>query len=103
MNPNTLSDPSVFAQAVRDVARDAYRLRNSPATASVRVISRRIEALAEALGDRREGPLGIWLKNLGREVRKIPIPDRPPTRSGCRPEAMHPGVAHPVLVACVSC
>ncbi|QEH39273.1 hypothetical protein OJF2_78880 (plasmid) [Aquisphaera giovannonii] len=69
MSTITLSDPARFAQAIRDVARDAHQLRNATSPASARGLSRRIESLASALGDRRDGPLGTWLDNLGREVR----------------------------------
>ena len=73
MEVNALLDPSRFAQAIRDVARDAYQLRHSPSPAALRGLSRRIELLASALGDRREGPLGTWLDNLGREVRSAAV------------------------------
>jgi hypothetical protein len=70
MEVNTLSDPTRFAQAVRDLARDAHwTLRRSPSPAALRGLTRRIELLSSALGDRRGGPLGTWLDNLGREVR----------------------------------
>ena len=64
------SDPARFARAIRGLAYNAHRtLRHSPSPAALRGISRRIDALAAALGDRREGPLGTWLDNLGQEVR----------------------------------
>ena len=74
MEVNTLSDPARFAQAIRDLARDAHRtLTHSPSPAALRGLCRRIELLASALGDRREGPLGTWLDNLGRKVRSAAI------------------------------
>ena len=70
----SLSDPARFAKAIRVLAYDAHRtLTHSPSPAALRGLSRRIEALASALGDRREGPLGTWLDNLGREVRSAAI------------------------------
>jgi hypothetical protein len=69
MDIHTLSDPARFAQAIRDLARDAHRtLTHAPSPVALRGLSRRIEQLASALGDRREGPLGTWLESLGREV-----------------------------------
>jgi hypothetical protein len=74
MEMNTLSDPARFAQAIRGLARDAHQtLRHSPSAAALRRLSRRIELLAAALGDRREGPVGTWLDNLGREVRSAAV------------------------------
>ncbi len=79
---DTLSDPARFAQAIRDLAADAHwTLKHSPSPAALRKLSRRIEALSSALGDRRGGPLGIWLENLGREVRSA---------APCRAEAYRP-------------
>ncbi len=76
-----LSDPARFAQAIRDLAYDAHRtLTHSPSPSALRQLSRRIELLGSALGDRRGGPLGTWLDNLGREVRSAAV-----SRSGaCR-------------------
>jgi hypothetical protein len=66
----SLSDPARFAQAVRDLAHDAHRtLKHSPSPAALRKLSRRIEVLSSALGDRQGGPLKAWLNNAGREVR----------------------------------
>jgi hypothetical protein len=73
MENSTLSDPARFAQDIRAVARDAYQLRHSSSEAAVRRLSQRIELLASALGDRRGGPLGTWLDNLGREVRSAAV------------------------------
>jgi hypothetical protein len=74
MEINTLSDPTRFARAIRGLARDAHRtLTHSPSPAALRRLSRRIELLASALGDRRGGPLGTWLDNLGREVRSAAV------------------------------
>ena len=71
---DTLSDPARFAQAIRGLAYDAHRtLRDSPTPAALRKLSRRIEDLSSALGDRRVGPLGSWLDNLGREVRSAAV------------------------------
>ena len=73
MEINTLSDPAQFAQAIRALAQDAHRLRHSPSSAALWGLSRRIEVLASVLGDRRGGPLGTWLDNLGREVRSAAV------------------------------
>ena len=71
---DSLSDPARFAQAVRGLAHDAHRtLTHSPSSAALRKLSRRIELLGSALGDRRGGPLGTWLDNLGREVRSAAV------------------------------
>jgi hypothetical protein len=72
MEINALSDPPRFAQAIRELARDAHRtLEHSPTPAAVRRLSRRIECLSSVLVDGSERPLPIanWLDNLGREVR----------------------------------
>ena len=67
---DTLSDPARFAHAIRGLARDAHRtLAHAPSAPALRQLSRRIEHLASALGDRREGPVGAWLDSLGREPR----------------------------------
>jgi hypothetical protein len=72
---SSLSDPARFAQAVRSLARDAHRtLTHSPSPGALRQLSRRIELLGSALGERRGGPLGTWLDNLGREVRSATLP-----------------------------
>ena len=74
MEIDTLSDPARFAQAIRGLARDAHRtLRNSPSAAALCGLSRRIDTLAASLGDRRGGPLGTWLDNLGRNVRSAAV------------------------------
>jgi hypothetical protein len=74
MEINTLSDPARFAQAIRGLARDAHRtLTHSPSSAALRGLSRRIEHLSSALGDRRGGPVATWLNNLGREVRSAAV------------------------------
>jgi hypothetical protein len=71
---NTLSDPARFAQAIRDLAQDAHRtLKHSPSPAALRKLSRRIEFLSSALGDRRGGPVGTWLDGLGREVQSAAV------------------------------
>ena len=70
---DTLSDPERFAEAIRALARDAHRLRHSPSAAALWGLSRRIEVLASVLGDRRGGPLGTWLDDLGREVRSAAV------------------------------
>jgi hypothetical protein len=70
MDTRTLSDPPRFAQAIRELARDAHRsLAHSPSPAALRGLSRRIELLSSALDDRPEIPIAAWLVNLGREVR----------------------------------
>jgi hypothetical protein len=70
MEVDTLSDPARFARAIRGLAYDAHRtLKHSPSPAALRKLTRRIEALASVLGDRRGDPLRAWLDNLGREVR----------------------------------
>ena len=62
--------PTRLAQAIRGLAHDAHwTLTHSPSPAALRELSRRIEVLRSALGDRRSGSLGTWLVNLGREVR----------------------------------
>jgi hypothetical protein len=71
MEINMLSDPARFAQAIRELAREAHRtLEHSPTRAAVRRLSRRIECLSSVLADGSERPLPIatWLDNLGREV-----------------------------------
>jgi hypothetical protein len=74
MKVNTLSDPARLAQAIRGLARDAHRtMTHAPSAAALRGLSRRIELLASALGDRRGGPLGTWLDGLGREVRSAAV------------------------------
>ncbi len=97
METTALSNPPLFAQAIRGLARDAHRtLRRSPSPAALRELSRRIELLASALGDRRGGPLGIWVDNLGREVRSAAVRRAAPSASvrrwagcsgGCWPPA----------------
>jgi hypothetical protein len=70
----TLSGSARFARAIRGLARDAHRtLAHAPSPAALRGLPRRIERLASALRDRREGPLGTWLKSLGREVRSAAV------------------------------
>jgi hypothetical protein len=84
MRINATADPSRLAQAVRDLARDAHRtLGHSPSPAALHGLSRRIERLSSAFGDRRGGPLGAWLDNLGREVRSAAIHQAGSTRRGC--------------------
>lgn len=69
MRDATPSDPARFARAIRGLAREAHRtLRRPPSPAALCGISRRIDALTSALGDRRGGPLGAWLENLGRQL-----------------------------------
>lgn len=81
---NTLSDPARFAQAIRGLAHDAHRtLTHSPSPAALRKLSRRIEILSSTLGDRRVGPLGTWLDNLGREVRSAAVRRAGPCRPMC--------------------
>src|SRR4051794_25825251 len=75
MEIHTLSDPTRFAEAIRGLARDAHRtLKHAPSATSLGGLSRRIELLESALGDRRRGPVGTWLDSLGREVRSAPVP-----------------------------
>ena len=84
MEIHTLSDPARFAQAIRGLARDAHRtLTHSPSPAALRRLSRRIELLASSLGDRRGGPLGTWLDNLGREVRSAAVHRAGTSRQTC--------------------
>jgi len=74
MDPDVASDPARFAQAIRDLARDAHEtLNHSPSAAALWRLPRRIDALAAVLGDRRGGPLGTWLENTGREVRSAAV------------------------------
>ncbi len=78
MEIDTLSDPARFAQALRALARDAHRTRKlSPSSEALGELSRRVAALAAAHGDRRGGPLGTWLVNLGREGRSAARASRP--------------------------
>jgi hypothetical protein len=71
---NTLSDPARFARAIRNLAYDAnWTLTHSPSPAALKKLSLRIDLLESALGDRRGGPLGAWLQNLGREVRSTAV------------------------------
>jgi hypothetical protein len=95
MEINMLSDPAQFAQAIRDLARDAHQLRHSPSAAALWGLSRRIEVLVSALGDRRGGPLGTWLDNLGREVRSAAVHR---AASSC-PCVFVPSVAGPLASA----
>jgi hypothetical protein len=84
MEMSTLSDPTQFAQAIRGLARDAHRtLTHSPSAAALRGLSRRIELLASALDDRRDGPLGTWLDSLGREVRSAAVHRAESSRPMC--------------------
>jgi hypothetical protein len=84
MEINTLSDPARVAEAIRGLAHDAHRtLTQSPSRAALRNLSRRIERLSVALGDRREGTLGTWLDNLGREVRSTAIRRAEASRPMC--------------------
>jgi hypothetical protein len=84
MEVNTLSDPARFARAIRGLAYEARRtLRHSPSPAALRKLSRCIDLLGAALGDRREGPLGTWLGNLGREVRSAAVNRAPLPRPLC--------------------
>ena len=84
MEIDTLSDPARFARAIRDLAQDAHEtLTHSPSAAALRELSRRIEVLSSALGDRRAGPLGSWLDNLGREVRSAAVRRAGPYRPMC--------------------
>jgi hypothetical protein len=79
MEVNTLLEPARFAQAIRGLARDAHRtLRHAPSPPALERLSRRIELLSLALGDRPSGPVGVWLDNLGREVRSAAASSRPP-------------------------
>ncbi len=74
MDINTLSDPTRYAQAIRGLAQDAHRtLRHSPSPSALRKLSRRIELLSSALGDRCGGPVGTWLDGLGREVQSAVV------------------------------
>jgi hypothetical protein len=73
METYTLSDPVRYAEAIRSLALEAHKLRQSPSTAALWGLSGRIDTLACVLGDRRDGPLGTWLDNLGREVRSAAL------------------------------
>src|SRR4051812_26916564 len=91
MEIHALSDPARFAGAIRALARDAHRtLAHSPSAGSLRRLSRRIELLASALGDRREGPLGTWLDNLGREVKSAAVQRAGSSRPRCLCASMNP-------------
>ena len=81
MDIHTLSDPARFAEAIRDLAQDAHEtLRSSPSSADLRRVSRRIELLATAAGG---GTIGIWLDNLGREVRSATVRRKRSSRRMC--------------------
>jgi hypothetical protein len=74
MEPTLLFDPPHLARAIRGIAHDAHStLQQSPSRADLRKLSRRIDRVASALGDRRHGPLGTWLDSLGREVRTAAV------------------------------
>jgi hypothetical protein len=74
MEINTLSDPTCFAQAIRDLARDAHQaLTHSSFPVALRELSRRIEFLLSVSGDRYGSSVRSWLNNLGREVRSATI------------------------------
>ncbi len=84
MEVDTLSDPARFAQAIRDLARDAHQtLTLSPSPLPLCRLSRRIDTLAAALGDRRASQLGSWLDNLGREVRSAAVHRARSSRDNC--------------------
>jgi hypothetical protein len=81
---DSLSDPARFAEVIRGLAYDAHRtLTHSPSRAALRRLSRRIEFLGSALGDRRGGPVGTWLDSLGREVRSAAIHQAGSPRPTC--------------------
>lgn len=85
MEVNSLSDPPRFAQVIRGIAYDAHRmLRDSPSAAALCRLSRRIDTVAAALGDRRGSSLGTWLENLGREVRSAAVHRAGSSRPMCR-------------------
>lgn len=96
---NTLSDPVRFAQALRGLAADAHRelrLAKTPSPAVLRDLTRRINRLSCALGDRREGPLATWLDNVARQVRSaadVCGPAVPPHVAECMPWAPAPAAA----------
>ena len=70
MEINTLSDPTRIAQTIRVLARDAHlTLRHTPSPAALRALAQRVDLVTAELGEHRTGPVGIWLKNLAREVR----------------------------------
>jgi hypothetical protein len=74
MEFNTLSDPASFAQAIRDLARDAHQaLTHSASPVALRELSRRIELLSFVGGNRYGGSLTSWLDNLGQEVRSVAV------------------------------
>lgn len=81
---NTLADPAQFAQAVRSLAYDARRtLAHSPSPTALRRLTRRIEGLSSALGERSGGPLKAWLESLGREVRTAAVHQAESSRHTC--------------------
>jgi hypothetical protein len=84
MEPHMLLDPACFAQEIRGLALDAHwTLTTSPSPAALRGLSRRIDLLSTALGDRRSGPLGTWLASVGREVRSASVRGARKTRRLC--------------------
>lgn len=85
MDTITLSDPAHFARALRDVARETHEaLKHEPTPARLGQLSRRLDALTTALGDRHQGPLGAWLENAGRQVRSAAIQRDRAARRLCR-------------------
>ena len=84
MDINRLSDSARFARAIRGLARDAHRtLTHAPSPAALQGLSRRIERLSSALGDRRGGPIGSWLESLAREVQSAAVHQAEESRRMC--------------------
>jgi hypothetical protein len=85
MDINTMSDPARFAGAIRGLAYEAHRtLAQSPSPADLRRLTRCIEHLGTALGDRRGGPVATWLDSLAREVRSAAVRRVGTSRPMCR-------------------
>jgi hypothetical protein len=84
MHVDTLSDPAQFAQAIRDLARDAHQtLTQSPSAAALRGLTRRIDVLIAVLGNSGGRELRTWLENARREVRAAAVHRAPLSRSLC--------------------
>jgi hypothetical protein len=84
MEINTLSDPTCFAQAIRDLARNAHQaLTHSASPLALRELSRRIELLSSVGGDRYGNSLRSWLNSLGREVQSAAFQRAKSSRRVC--------------------
>ncbi|WP_435017578.1 hypothetical protein TA3x_005193 [Tundrisphaera sp. TA3] len=77
-------EPTSFAQAIRDLARDAHRALSLPSSpATLWHLARRADCLGSSLGDRRSGPPGAWLDSLGRRLRTAALERAGAARQFC--------------------